>query len=307
MKSIHYVSLIAGANIWIINLWGKKNGPMLQIYHFAFGLGGLLSPIVAEPFLSVYRGAAELAEIAEDVTDSPLNATAVFRKSRIEIPYGMIAFIHFALFVSMLVLYKIDPRDSKPPPEVLKDDVTASKPKRYTLLMCLSFYLMVYVALESSLGQMLATFAVKSKLQFSKSHASYLSSLFWTTFTISRVVSAFWAMKSTPKHMMFTEHAMTIVALGTFLYFGETNSTMVWVCAAMVGIGAAGMFATAITWVVEFMPLTNRMMSISTVFSGSGGAAPPFIVGRFIDENPMALIYACCGLATILTLIMSSK
>lgn len=223
---------------------------MLQIYHFAFGLGGLLSPIVAEPFLSVCT--EDFDELLDSASpDAALNATAVFKKSRIAIPYGVIAFIHFALFVSMFLLYKIDPRDSKPPPEALKDDVTASKTKRYTLLMCLSFYLMVYVALESCLGQMLATFAVKSQLHFSKSQASYLSSVFWTTFTMSRVFSAFWATFSTPKQMMFTEHAMTIVALGTFLWFGETNSIMVWVCASMVGIGAAGMFATSVTWTVS--------------------------------------------------------
>ncbi|XP_003741863.2 sodium-dependent glucose transporter 1A [Galendromus occidentalis] len=303
-----------GANIWIINLWGKNNGPMLQIYHFAFGLGGLVSPLVAEPFLSVHH--AEDPEMMDFPSPSPIgvpdspswNETevveAVLSRSRIDIPYAMIACIHFLLFVSMCVMYRIDPSDSKPPPELLGNEVTASKPKRYTLLMCLSFYLLVYVALESSLGQMLATFAVKSKLHFTKSQASYLSSLFWTFFTMSRVLSALWAMVSTPKSMMLVEHAMTIVALGTFLWFGETNATMVWICAAMVGVGAAGMFATAITWTVEFMPLSNKMMSISTVFSGSGGTAPPFIVGKFIDKCPMSLIYACSSLAVILTFFM---
>lgn len=303
-----------GANIWIINLWGKKNGPMLQIYHFAFGLGGLLSPIVAEPFLSVHHegghsyqlGNVELFPALETTLNSTGAASAIHKASRIDVPYGIIGIVHFMLFISMLVFYCIDSSDSKPPPGVQNDGVTASKCKRYTLLLCLSTYLMIYVALESCLGQMLSAFAVKSKLQFDKSQASYLSSLFWTTFTMSRVFSAFWAMKSTPKCMMFTEHTMSLFAFGLFLYFGETNKTMVWVCAAMVGIGAAGMYATAITWTVEFMPLTNKMMSISTVFSGSGGMAPPFIVGRFIDENPMILMHACTGLVVLLTCIMGT-
>lgn len=56
---------------------------------------------------------------------------------------------------------------------------------------------------------------------------------------------------------------------------------------------------------VDYMALTNKMMSVSTVFAGSGGMAPPFIVGRFIDENPMILMYACTTIACILTGIMA--
>lgn len=260
---------------------------MLQIYHFAFGIGGLLSPIVAEPFLSFHpeHAAGPLlhthlrrsVEVVTEVIETGSNSTAptqmMFRESRIHIPYGIISLIHFALFVSMLVFYCIDSSDSKPPPEAQKDEVTASKCKRYVLLMCLSLYLMVYVALESSLGQMLATFAVKSKLRFTKSHASYLSSVFWTTFTMSRAFSALWALMSTPKCMMFTEHAMSLFALGMFLWFGETSAIMVWVCAAMVGIGAAGMFATAITWTVSYFlslpPISTSVLSHSAALRKS--------------------------------------
>ncbi|OQR67828.1 sodium-dependent glucose transporter 1-like [Tropilaelaps mercedesae] len=309
-----------GANIWIINLWGNKNGPMLQIYHFAFGIGGLLSPIVAEPFLSLHHKdtGASIAHshiprsidlfdpMVEPIVNNTLPTTQYLRPSRIEVPFGIIAAIHFLLFVSMFVFYCIDPRDSKPLTKEDEAEPSAPALKRYSLLMCLSVYLMIYVALESCLGQMLPAFAVKSKLQFTKPHASYLSSLFWTTFTLSRVFSAFWALHSTPRCMMFTEHAMSLFAFFLFLWFGETNQLMVWVCAALVGIGAAGMFATAITWTVEYMELSNKMMSVSTVFAGSGGMAPPFIVGRFIDENPMILMHACTAIACILTGIMAA-
>lgn len=257
---------------------------MLQIYHFAFGIGGLLSPIVAEPFLSLHhRGTGDAIshshsvrsinifdEMAEPIFNSTRPVAAILRPSRIEIPYGIIACVHFLLFISMFVFYWIDSSDTKPPAAVQNEGVSAGKCKRYTLLMCLSFYLMIYVALESCLGQMLSAFAVKSKLQFTKSQASYLSSLFWTTFTMSRVFSAFWALKSTPRCMMFTEHTMSLFAFGMFLWFGESNKAMVWVCAAMVGIGAAGMYATVITWTVsKKLLLTYNGLSTSVVSYGS--------------------------------------
>ena len=58
---------------------------------------------------------------------------------------------------------------------------------------------------------------------------------------------------------------------------------------------------------VQHMHLTNRMMSISTVFSGSGGMAPPFLIGRFIDDNPMILMHVCSVIAVALTTVMIGK
>ena len=33
-------------------MWGKRNGPYMQILHFAFGIGAFLAPLLARPFLS---------------------------------------------------------------------------------------------------------------------------------------------------------------------------------------------------------------------------------------------------------------
>ena len=55
------------------------------------------------------------------------------------------------------------------------------------------------------------------------------------------------------------------------------------------------------------MPITNTMMSISTIFSGAGEAMPPLLVGRLIDEKPMILIQVCGILAIVLTLFMCSE
>lgn len=39
------------SNGWIIGAWKERSGTIFQLYNFCFGLGGVLAPLVAEPFL----------------------------------------------------------------------------------------------------------------------------------------------------------------------------------------------------------------------------------------------------------------
>lgn len=41
-----------GSNGWIIGIWQEKSATVFQFFNFCFGLGGVVAPLVAEPFLS---------------------------------------------------------------------------------------------------------------------------------------------------------------------------------------------------------------------------------------------------------------
>lgn len=41
-----------GCNCWIIAMWQQKSGTVFHFLNFCFGLGGVLAPFTAEPFLS---------------------------------------------------------------------------------------------------------------------------------------------------------------------------------------------------------------------------------------------------------------
>ncbi|XP_064477312.1 uncharacterized protein LOC135391136 [Ornithodoros turicata] len=44
--------LDTGGNVWCLDMWGRQSAPIMQALHFCFGLGALVAPLVAEPFLS---------------------------------------------------------------------------------------------------------------------------------------------------------------------------------------------------------------------------------------------------------------
>lgn len=43
--------LETGGNVWLVQLWKDKVGPIFQMYHLSYGIGALLSPVIVEPFL----------------------------------------------------------------------------------------------------------------------------------------------------------------------------------------------------------------------------------------------------------------
>ncbi|BFZ03935.1 hypothetical protein BsWGS_06973 [Bradybaena similaris] len=43
--------LDTGGNVFCIKIWGKRSAPFMQVLHFVFGIGALLAPLIARPFL----------------------------------------------------------------------------------------------------------------------------------------------------------------------------------------------------------------------------------------------------------------
>lgn len=39
-------------NFWIFAIWKEKSGPIFQFLNFCFGLGGVVAPFIAAPFLN---------------------------------------------------------------------------------------------------------------------------------------------------------------------------------------------------------------------------------------------------------------
>ena len=53
MHSDHnYFISIIGGNVTLLQIWGKDHGPWMQALHCIFGLGAMIGPLIAEPFLT---------------------------------------------------------------------------------------------------------------------------------------------------------------------------------------------------------------------------------------------------------------
>ncbi|KAK8756740.1 hypothetical protein V5799_000559 [Amblyomma americanum] len=310
-------ALDTGANVWLINLWPTGCGPALQAYHLAFGIGAFIAPFVTEPFLSVNVSAAAnvtatsanitspWAQISGMVLGEELEvAISEMREPRLSWAFGIVSGFIFLVAILMFIVYLLDRSDYKPSPAPSNQSQNGRVNRfAYTLLALLGCYIMVYLGLECSFGQMLPTFAVESDLQMTKSEAAYLTSLFFLTFTVARIGSIFWSAVASPSCILLTCQVLLVITFALLPIFGASSATWLWALSGVAGVGLAAVFAAAVSYAVQFLVITNTMMSVVTVSASLGTMVPPVLVGMFIEQDAMVLAYVCIAAALLMNVL----
>lgn len=305
--------------MWIIKLWPENSSPALQLFHLCFGAGCLVAPFIAEPFLSSTPN--EHGSLApnhtlsalEYGTEHALNVSndIELEESQIKYAFGIAFIFHVFLVASMVVLYIIDNANFKPQKdngaEVVPADENA-KQVRFSrvMLSLLGVYICVYVSLECTCSQMLTAYGVKSSLHLSKSSASRLAAVYFFCFAAFRGVAAVIAMKASAFQMMVGSHVIIVVSATILLIFGSSSETALWVCFALMGIGQAPIYGAAVAWVVGYINMTNTMMSLIMVASGTGSLSPALLVGQFLESTPASFLYVCfLGVVTLVVVFLT--
>ncbi|XP_077549782.1 sodium-dependent glucose transporter 1A-like isoform X2 [Haemaphysalis longicornis] len=310
---ISFGAFDTGANVWIIKLWPENSSPALQVFHLAFGVGCLVAPLIAEPFLSKVASVTSFNEtqnLTEYLTSNETSYTTLeplellnqtspeYGTTTVHYAFGMVSAFHLILVVSMLVLYFIDKADFKPGKS---NDEAGSDKKvedvRFTRIVValLSAYVCVYVALECTCSQMLTAYAVKSDLHFSKSSASRVAAVYFFCFAGSRLAAALMTIKVSSFQILVGAHVILAVAAVMLVIWGSTSSSVLWAGSALNGIGQGPVYAAAVAWTVDYIVMSNKMMSIVIVTAGIGALSPPLLVGLFLDRYPNLFLYVCFG------------
>ncbi|XP_065311229.1 sodium-dependent glucose transporter 1A-like isoform X2 [Dermacentor albipictus] len=304
-----------GANVWIIRMWTDNSSPALQLYHFAFGIGGLLGPFIARPFLSnsddgnatapnttdnAYLTQNSIAYPPVDLVDLANSSAAQngTGESSVYYAFGIVGAFYLVLTVSMIVLYIIDTADFKPAVpegEGFAPDEEPRSPAHFTriILATMCVYIGIYVALECTTSQMVASFAVKSQLHFSKSLASRVESMFFFSFAASRLTVSLITLKLSAFWILVSAHVILLPTAVTLALLGSSRPTVLWLTSALFGVGQGLIYAALISWTSGHINLNNKMMSIAAVTEGIGSMTAPVIVGQFLDSDPNVFLYVC--------------
>lgn len=137
-------------NVFLIHVWGKENPPFMQALHFCFGIGALLAPLIASPFLldgsgdEVEGGRISLSHASLTSLESAFGST-VFDSSNMNLtdienenttlafsvqevtrghrpedvkliyPYSVIAVFYLCVSALFLVLWRMSPQTPQHP------------------------------------------------------------------------------------------------------------------------------------------------------------------------------------------------
>ncbi|XP_076371221.1 sodium-dependent glucose transporter 1A-like isoform X2 [Tachypleus tridentatus] len=305
-----------GGNCWCLHLWGKESGPYFQALHFTFGVGTLIAPILAEPFLMPANETNGTSE-AINLTDPSLfwklqtnltekNNTELEQNTYFEghngfqifgIEYafaiiGAFTFVVFILFFIAFVIKKSDVTD-----QMEKEEGSQSVGLQFTLMvLAVSVVFMIcYAGLEVTYGQMIATFAVVGPLKLSKSKGSFLTSVYWGSYTFARGMAVFVSMKLSSLVMLVIDICITLGATSLLVIFSASSEEVLWLGSGLLGIGLASMYPSMISWVERYIVMTNKVTSTFIVTTSLGEMIAPLVVGHYIEHTPMFLMHMMLG------------
>ena len=289
-----------------LGLWGVKAAAPLQSLHFGFGLGGILAPQIARPFLSplaTFGNTGDSNRTTLTVGGHDDMDEQTWRPSKIEHAFLVPAI--YTLLLAFVVLgfyikkapanFKFYRTTHKMTSRMLSPESCAPGKPTFSVLMfvALFFFYLHAAGGERVVAKFLVAFLTEKKgLAFTIHDASNLNSAFWASFTAGRGISILVLRWLPPKWLMAICILLTNITYTTLAIFGNNNETVMWISIPLIGFFTGPLFPAGFGWANRYLNMNCFAVSILLVGSGAGGFIYQFVGGYVI---PGYFLYLLCG------------
>jgi FHS family Na+ dependent glucose MFS transporter 1 len=158
------------------------------------------------------------------------------------------------------------------------------------LIIATALFLFFYVGAEVAFGGWVYTYAVARELA-SAAGAAYLTSAFWLSFTLGRLLAIPLATRVPPAPMILTAlgTCLAMLALVTVL---PDSYVVLWIVTSGLGFGMAPLWPMGFTLAGQSLRLTASVSGMILLGDSFGGMILPWLVGHTMAlTGPRALIY----------------
>lgn len=261
-----------GSNTLLIWVHGRKVGPYMNGLHFFFGFGAFLAPIII--------------------------AQTLLMTGDIQFGYWLVASI--ALPVAIWFF--------RTPSPVPSDQV---KPEggdelNIPLVVLITLFFFLYVSAEASFSGWIYTYTTAMDLGDAQ-QAAYLTSAFWGSFTLGRLIGIPLATRLRPRTMIMVDLIGCLISI-TLLLIGSSNIILVVIATLGVGLSMASLFPAMLVLAERRMRLSGMVTRWFFVGAGLGGMFLPWLIGQlFVGIGPqvtMILIAADLFLVLVIALVV---
>jgi len=252
---------------------GSKAGPYVNALHFFFGLGGFLSPFLLGLLLTT---GAQYSEA-----------------------YFLLAL--FDVAVGVAVLLRLSP-PSAPPAHVVDGSRSGARTTHLApIVIAGMLFLFFYVGAEITFGGWLSTYAVTLGLA-DGARTAYLTSLFWLSFTLGRLISIPMALRFSSARILAVALVCSALFLGLLVVFPRSPEVL-WISAAGVGFSMAPIWPSGYNLAVQSIRLTAGIGAVIIMGDSVGGMVLPGLTGIFMERAGAAamtqLVLASIGATAI--------
>jgi FHS family Na+ dependent glucose MFS transporter 1 len=267
-------ALDVGGNTLILWVHNEKVDPFMNGLHACFGVGAFIAPLIV--------------------------ARALTLTDNIYWVYWTLAIAAFPIAAFIWSLPSPSPRLT---PEEHKDTPLPFLP---VAIMVLCFIL--YVGAEVGYGNWIYTYAFKLGLG-SGVEAAYLTSAFWGSFTLGRLIAIWISTRVRPLAILYSDFAGCLVSLGLILLFRE-SSTILWIGTILLGASMASVFPTLLTLSEERMHVTGTLAGWFLMGGSIGSMTLPWGIGQSfarMGAGTMIVIVFTAVVLNLLALIIFTK
>ncbi len=275
VKGIAGGTVHVGANTLLLWTYEGKAGPYVNALHFFFGLGAFLSPFLFGLLIDAGRVYADA--------------------------YHVLAGID--LLVAGIILRTLKAPAPKPK-EAHEQAREGGGSYLVPIVLSAMLFLFFYVSGEITFGGWIFSYARTLGLA-DAARAAYLTSVFWLTFTIGRLISIPVAVRFKPAQIVPAALIGCAAFLGLLIVF-PASPEVLWIAAAGAGFCMAPIWPTGFTLASQSVSFTARISGFILLGDSLGGMVLPGLTG-WIMENAGApampkLVLASAG-ATFLAFL----
>ena len=298
--------LDTAGNVLCLETWGDKSGPFMQTLHFFFAVGTTLSPFVAMPFIMETntvkaQNSSSLGFFSNDSVIETSNENKHF-----SVVYAFVVCSVLCSLIALCFLFLACFHNNLSTSDQKNTTKEEGKIFRIKMLTLLFLFFLLYVGTEVTFGVYIYTFAINSSKHYSKPIATSLNSVFWGAFAVGRFFAIPLSKRFQPAQLLKADLCGTLLAVIIFVFFPyyyQNGEFMLWIAVGVYGFSMASIFPSGISWAEEYITVTGKAAMVLVVGASTGEMFLPFLVGQFIEVNPMNLFYFCLIAAVFSVLI----
>ncbi len=264
-------SINVGGNTLIVMVHGQQVRPFISLLHFAFGIGGILAPLVVSVF--------------------------AHRADGLQLAYWMFALLSLPPALMALV--------SASPAHRIELNGENNPPIPKLTLTLLVFFFFLEIGAEASVMGWLYSYALKQNI--SPKTATQINSAFWAAFTVGRLATIWLSMRVSALPMVVINLGLTVL-FAVALLIVPASPALLWTCSIGLGLFVAPIFPSTFGYAQNKLHLSGNVNGLFLFGSAGGAMFWPRLVGQYFDSQgaqvmTWIVLFALIGALAIILLL----
>ncbi|HKP85111.1 MAG TPA: MFS transporter [Blastocatellia bacterium] len=250
-------ALGVGGNALLVWVHQSRVAPFMNALHFFYGFGGFISPLIIARTLSIK------------------NTTAA--------PYFTLALL--VLPAAALLLRLPSPQNQQ-----ASEEHPGAGKVNYKLVGLIALLLCLYIGAEVSYGSWIYSYVMRMGLGDAEL-AAYLTSVFWGSLTVGRLIGVPIAARFRPRVILLADLIGCFISIGIAIVW-STSLAAITVATVCVGLSMASIYPTALTFAERRMKITGQVTGFLIVGGSAGGMIVPLLIGQMFESiGPRVMMF----------------